>query len=101
QAVQRELRSDVVCGDVAAAGTRAAPFQQVIREKLDVRPDALRIDAVHGGRRLGRQLKLDRRIRGSPNAETRRSNRGECNELKKFHSRLHLTLRKITSSPPG
>ena len=44
QAVERELRGDVFGGDVAAALADAAAFEQVAREKLDVRANFFRID---------------------------------------------------------
>ena len=53
QAVQREFGGDVAGGNVAATRARAASLEQIARQKLHMRADPLRIDALqrggHGG----------------------------------------------------
>ena len=48
---QRELRGEVLGGQLAAARADAAPFQQIARQELDVSADPVSGDLLHLSRR--------------------------------------------------
>ena len=59
QTVLGELRGHVFRGDVAAALSRAAAFEQVVRKKTHVPANVLRIDRLQGDEGRSRQLHRD------------------------------------------
>ena len=79
EAVERELRGDVLRGDLSAARAGAAAFQQIVGEKFYVRTNFFRVDGVSGGLYPGRNCL---RQRGCAEREER-----EGNEAESFHVR--------------
>ncbi len=74
QAVQRELRCDVIRGDIPAARAGGAALEQIIGQESHVLCDAMRIDTAHRRNDSSRKIELRpdvrRRLRSRQHSRT-------------------------------